>query len=137
MDPAVLAAVVLVGVAAVVALTVLLGWSTPAELTADQAAELYLEDHPELSREGLEVVVAGDRSAALVWPGPGAPVGAVFVLGDRAVTRRLSPELIRRIEPTAGGLVIRLRDYTRPVLRVPLGDAATRELWRTRLVARP
>ncbi len=137
MDPEVLAFLIPAGVAVVIGLTAGLGWARPAALSAESAAARYLADHPELPREALEVELADDRRAALLWAGPGEPPGAVFALGDRAVTRRLSPASLRGVALAPGELVLYLRDFSRPVLRVALSDPAALARWRRRLTERP
>jgi hypothetical protein len=130
MTPTLLISLVVGGVTAVVVLTLALGWSATAEIAdPDAARALLADDFPDFRPE--EVVLSDDRHAALL--AGGEAVGAVFVLGDRTVTRLLRGEAIRAVRDDGVGVVIELNDPTRPRLSVPLADAGARRSWLARL----
>lgn len=127
-----LAALVVGGVTLVVALTAAFGWTAGATLDPSGARARYLEDFPD--DRILDLRLGDARRAALLDVGDA--VGVVAVLGDRALTRRLTARELRSVTEDTGegaGLVLRLRDLGAPRLRVAVADPAERQAWRDRL----
>jgi len=134
MELPLLAALVVGGVTAVVALTVLLGWSASATLDATAARARFLLDFPDARIVELRLGDEG-RAALLQLDDPIGSVGLVAVLGDRTFTRRLTGAGVRRVLEDDAGLTIHLRDTGAPSLRVGVSDPAARGAWRARLGA--
>lgn len=123
--------VVVGGVALVVALTHIVGWSEQARLDEDLARERYGQDHPQAVIRAVRA--ADDGAVALLELSDG--VGLVYVLGDRLVTRRLTRDTLRAVDGLDHGLRLRLADSSRPRLVVRLEDPEVRRAWRGRLAA--
>ena len=110
---------VVLGVSTVVLLTWKLGWAKPAVLAseADAAAD-FLLDHPELQVE--KTVLAKDGSGALLVLA-GGEAGLIFSFGDKFVTRRLTPQMVRsaNVQAQDNGVEVSLRlaDFTTPTCR--------------------
>lgn len=124
MPIAVLAPLVVVGVALVVGVCWALGWSEPATIDADTARQRFAVDHPEARIE--DVAVGSDGASALLWLGTEGAV--VFAVGDRCATRMLRRA---RVERASGGLLLRFPDLATPPVRVAVDDP----VWRERLGA--
>lgn len=124
MPIAVLAPMVVIGVALVVGACWALGWSEPVTLDAATARDRFLVDHPEARID--EVAVGSDGASALLWLGTEAAV--VFAVGDRCATR-----LVRRarVEAAPGALTLHFPDLATPPVRVAVDDP----VWRERLGA--
>lgn len=120
-----------VGVAAVIALTWLVGWGKRARIAStDQAAARFRADFS--SADVKAGVVGRDGRAAVL--DLGKDIGLVTVLGDELVTRRLrAGEAIAKTGPN--GLVLELPDPTLPRVRISL-DGDEIEQW-ARLFAPP
>lgn len=111
---------------------VVLSWAVgqAAEARLDEAAarEAFAVDHPD--SVVLSVTMGTDGRAALLQLGDGT-VGAVFVLGDRFVTRWLTAPLTAGWSPQ-GGLRLYAADPKAPRLLVAL-DSGPGLQWVSRL----
>lgn len=122
----------LLGIGAVVGLTVVLGGSRPARLSRVEAAlDLMRRDHDGFPCRDAELTV--DGSAALLRSEAGT-VGLVFAMGGNFVTRLLVPGDVRAASVEAGSLLrVTLTDFGAPRLSIPLASEATAATWCNRL----
>ncbi len=105
------------GVAVAVGLAAALyGLPRPA-LSVAEARRAYLADC--FTDRVCGVWVDGARRVALLALADSAALGLVLVMGDKLVTRRLTPALLRRVETREDGadLVLRLNDLVLPRVR--------------------
>lgn len=107
-----------VGVAAVIALTWLVGWGERARIASVEAATArFKADFPAANvKEG---VVAKDRRVALLDLGDG--LGLVTVLGDELVTRKLDARQFT-MKRDGGSLVLELPDPTLARVEIAMAD---------------
>lgn len=124
----------ILGVAlSVVIAAALYGWPKP-ELDAARARAAYEADH------FLDKVEAawmdGRRQVALLLLAGDEALGLVRVLGDRTVTRRLVPGVVKAVEESPQELVIRLDDLVLPKLRFVLDGAEGEDEAAARIRAR-
>ncbi len=111
----------IVGVAVAVGLAAALyGLPRPA-LSFAQARRAYLADC--FTDRVCGVWVDGARRVALLALADTAAVGLVLVMGDKLVTRRLTPALLRRVEEKGDDLVLLLNDLVLPRVRFHLPGA--------------
>jgi hypothetical protein len=116
-----------VGVAAVIGLTWLVGWGRQARIASLEAASARFQaDFPAAEVKGG--AVGKDGRAALLELGEG--FGLVTVLGDELVTRKLGD--VTSATQTGEGLVITLPDPTLPRVRLAL-EADDSAKWLARL----
>ncbi len=113
----ILVVLVVLGVGGVVVATWWLGWAKAARLTDGAgAARQFNLDYPEL--RVASVAMSEDQSAALLKLETADVVGLVFAFGDKFVTRRLTPALLRTINIEQNDTVVRvslrLADITAP-----------------------
>jgi len=120
--------IVLGGVSTVVVLSWALGQAEEARLDEETARAAFAVDHPDCAVRA--VTVGTDGRGALLQLDDGT-VGAVFVLGDCYVTRRLSTSLQAGWSPKRG-LQLHAADPKAPRLRVAM-DADTGLQWVSRL----
>ena len=120
--------IVLGGVSTVVVLSWALGQAEEARLDEDAARAAFAVDHPDCAVR--DVTVGTDGRGALLQLEDGT-VGAVFVLGDRYVTRRICTSLQAGWSPERG-LQLHAADPKAPRLRVAM-DADAGWHWVSRL----
>ncbi len=105
----------ILGVALAVGLAAALyGLPRPA-LSFEEARRAYLADCFTDHVQG--VWVDGTQRIALLSLSDPTALGLVLVLGDKSVTRRLTPSLLRAVAETDGDLVLRLDDLVLPRVR--------------------
>ncbi len=111
--------VIAVGLAAA-----LYGWPQPT-LSFEEARRAYLADC--FTDRVRGVWVDGTRRVALLALADSAALGLVLVMGDKLVTRRLTPALIRTVEEESDGLVLRLNDLVLPRVRFCMNAAESED----------
>lgn len=130
--PALLAAMVGLGVPAVIALSALGREGRPRLLgNLDEAVDRLRLDVDDVRL--ADGVVADDGRAALLALEDGRNA-LVLVMGHRLTTRLLDG--LRDVRDDGDGLVLRFADAGLPAARVVLADAGSRATWRERLEAR-
>lgn len=126
--------IVVGGVSAVVLLAHLTGGSETARIaSADAALDRFRLDHPDTAPRSI--LITDDQRGALLELDDG--VGVVTVLGDKTLTRLLTPSSLRRVTADERGLHLRLRDPAAPRLDLALGDLHQRATWLARLSPPP
>ena len=107
----ILVAMVVIGITAAVLAVHLTGGSAKARLAGhDQARSRFAEDFPD--EKVFAVRLTGDAETAFLELGD-ERMGVVQVLGDKFLTRIVSPKDVARIDAPAPAVVsIRLRDFT-------------------------
>lgn len=128
----ILAPLVVVGIAGLVWLVHLLGWTKqPAFASADDAREAFLADYPD-ERPKVEVL-ADDARAALFLCGDG--VGFAENFGDGRVTRLFRAGDLAAVTEAGDSLRIATEDFSAPSFEFTLADPDQRASWRDRLDA--
>jgi len=118
------------GIAAVVLLVHLVGWSKPLTLSAKSAREEFVWDNP--GAVIRDVVLSEDGRSALVELEDGG-TGFVEVLGDGTLTRRLARETVVRVDRAGARLNIVLSDFTDPRLTITFSNEEKARKWAARL----
>lgn len=128
MDPLILA-----GSIAGIALMVAVNWAllrdrTPTRLTAEAVSERLAADF--IGFEAYDITFANGGKAALADCAAGKGVALTVLMGDRMITRLLTPGILRAAE-TRGetGLRIRFEDFTLPAVSLTFDDAKTGRRW--------
>lgn len=107
----------LLGFVVIVTLVLLVGWAKKSKIPdLEFAAKRFHQDFPDL--EVVDGFVTEDQEIALLQlREDNRPfLGAVMVMGDKWVTRLISPEEYR-VEPDAAGLRISTSDITTRTLK--------------------
>ena len=120
------------GVAALVALNVMLFGFKTAKLATAQRVEAYLKQTLPAFR-GRSMSLDAGHMAALAENDIDGTVHLVTVCGDAFVTRKLCKPLLRTVTREGDGLSLRLADLTLPDARLVFGDATTAALWQQKL----
>ncbi len=105
----------ILGVAVAVGLAAALYGLPQPTLSCEQARRAYLADCFTDHVQG--VWLDGRRRVALLALADPTALGLVLALGDKLVTRRLTPSFLRSIEEAEGDLVFRLDDLVLPRVR--------------------
>lgn len=123
---------VVIGVAGLVWLVHVMGW-TRSPVFADLAAaeQVFLQDHPRA--EIADGALADDRRAALFQTAEG--VGFAGWLGDGPLTRHFRRGEAISAAQAGDRLSIGVADFGAPVFALRLKEAETRAKWRRRLEA--
>ena len=111
---------VVIGIGGVVLLTWALGWARPTRLVStEEVKNQFRLDHPEL--EIGKVMLSTDGLAGLLELSDNA-IGLIFSFGDKFVTRRLTPQMVRsiKVDDQAQGtrVLMRLADFTAPKIHM-------------------
>ena len=128
MDP-----LILVGSIAGIALMVAVNWAllrgrTPARLTADAVAERLAADF--IGYEAHDITFANGGKAALARSRDGRGIALTILMGDRMITRLLSPGVLRSVAAHGNAsLRIRFEDFTLPAASLTFDDAETGRKW--------
>lgn len=77
--------------------------------------------------------LAGDTHAAFAENGADGSLHLIVAHGDGMVMRQVSPKLLTGITREASALVLRLKDFTLPAVRLSLPDEETAAFWQARL----
>jgi hypothetical protein len=105
-----LAALVVVGIAAIVIAVHMTGGSRPARLTSEaHARRRFAEDFPDETVS--DVALTDDGAAAFLMLG-GGRMGIVHAFGDRFLTRILQRGDVAAMEADGDSLRLRMRDFT-------------------------
>jgi hypothetical protein len=122
----------LIGVALIVGLNVaLFGRAKPILGNLQDLGSLIAADVPGF-RAGCGVV-GSDGAAALVEDEGSAAIFLVGAIGDRIVTRKLSPATLHRMARDGSVLSLQLRDFAFPKTRITLADNDAARAWEARL----
>jgi hypothetical protein len=121
---------VVIGIGGVVLLTWALGWARPTRLVStEEVKNQFRLDHPEL--EIGKVMLSTDGLAGLLELSDNA-IGLIFSFGDKFVTRRLTPQIVKSIEvdDQAQGtqVLMRLADFTTPKIHMSFSDRDVKSL---------
>ena len=124
----------LAGVGLLVGLNVLLMGRARASVDEAAAAGLLASEHPGF--RAARCSVAAKKDAALVEDETGG-LYVVTALGDRLVSRKLSPDIVRNVSRDGAALAIGFSDMTFPQIRIVLaGEDVARE-WDARIARLP
>ncbi len=126
----ILIALVVLGIAGIVALVHFTGGSAPHGFAdGGEVHDAWLEDWPQDPPRGVDL--SSDGRAAIVELAKGE-TGLIWVFGADTVSVRMAPGDIRDIRLHPGGLAIRLNRFEMPALTVALDQAALAR-WTVRL----
>ena len=126
----ILVILVVIGISGIVLLTWALGWARSARIaSADEAKNQFLLDYPEF--EIGKVMLSSDGLAGLLELSDNA-VGLIFSFGDKFVTRRLTPQMVKSIEVIDQApstlVLMRLADFTASKIRMSFADSNVKAL---------
>lgn len=105
---------------------------TPTRLTVEAVSARLAADF--IGYEADTVTLANGGKAALARCAAGKGLALTLLMGDRMITRLLTPGILHSLETQGDtGLRIRFRDFTLPAVSLNFDDAETGRAWREAL----